>query len=263
MGSSGLAHAARTDTGQVRSRNEDSVRTEPGAGVFVVADGMGGHPAGDVASALAVERVCERLLDLEDGAGWEEAREALARGVADAGRRIVREGRKNPSQRGMGTTCTALLVRSGRWAVANVGDSRVYRLRDGELEQVSVDHTAYPGGSTLTRALGVTADPAPDLFEGELRAGDVFLLCSDGLMLTHPDEEIAEAMDRAADGDGGGAAEDPAVVVDEVVDEANERGAPDNVTVALVAVRDGDAGPEPEAAGETRPSMETDELEGA
>lgn len=234
MGSRGLEHAARTDTGKSRSRNEDSVRIEPGAGLFVVADGMGGHAAGHVASALAVEVVGDRMLDGEDET-WEAACRRLAGAVEVAGERILRAARENPEQQGMGTTCTALLLRSGRWAVANIGDSRAYRLRDGEMEQLSVDHTAFPGGSTLTRALGTGGDPSPDMFEGEVEAGDVFLVCSDGLMRTHPDDEIAEAMARTAGDDGDGA--DPAEVVDRLIEESNERGAPDNVTMALVAVR--------------------------
>lgn len=229
-----VEHAARTDTGRGRSRNEDSVRVEPGAGLFVVADGMGGHAAGHVASALAVEEVGDSMLDAGDE-GWEAALQRLAEAVAAAGERIVREAREDPDRQGMGTTCTALLLRDGRWAVANIGDSRAYRLRDGELEQVSVDHTAFPGGSALTRALGTGGDPSPDMFEGEVEAGDVFLVCSDGLMRTHPDDEIADAMLRAAGADGEGA--DPAAVVDRLVEESVERGAPDNVTVAVVAVR--------------------------
>ena len=238
MGSPVLEHAARTDTGRRRSRNEDAVRTEPPAGLFVVADGMGGHPAGHVASALAVEEVGDRMLEAEPGEGWEAALRRLSGAVTAAGERILREGREDPERRGMGTTCTALLVRPGRWAVANVGDSRAYRLRDGELEQLSVDHTAYPGSSALTRALGTEREPEPDLFEGELRAGDVYLLCSDGLMHTHPDEEIAAALERAAPGDDAGDAAGPAAVADRMIEEANERGAPDNVTVAVVAVRE-------------------------
>lgn len=236
MGSPTLDHAARTDTGQVRSRNEDASRIEPSAGLFVVADGMGGHRAGHVASRLAVEVVGDRMLASGPEQGWEDARRRLSRAVTAAGNRILREGREDPERRGMGTTCTALLVRSGRWAVANVGDSRAYRLRDGELEQISVDHTAYPGSSTLTRALGTEDDPEPDLFEGEVRAGDVFLLCSDGLMLTHADEEIGSALARAAPADGPDGPAEPASVVDRLVEEANERGAPDNVTAAVVVV---------------------------
>ncbi len=235
MGSRGLEHAARTDVGRGRSRNEDAVRTEPDAGLFVVADGMGGHAAGHVASALAVEEVGDRVLEGDPDEGWEATRRRLAGAVEAAGERIVREASENPDRQGMGTTCTALLVRDGRWAVANIGDSRAYRLRDGELEQISVDHTAFPGGSALTRALGTGGDPSPDLFDGEIRSGDVFLVCSDGLMRTHPDDEIADALRRAGGSDDGGP--DPAPVVDGLIEEANERGAPDNVTVAIVAAR--------------------------
>lgn len=255
MSSLTLEHAGRSDAGQARARNEDAVRTEPALGLFVVADGMGGHPAGDVASALAVEEVADRMAELEADVGFGPARTALYEAVAGAGRRILEEGRESRDRLGMGTTCTALLVRSGRWAVANVGDSRTYRLRDGDLEQVSVDHSAYPGSSTLTRALGTERDPTPDMFEGTAHAGDVFLLCSDGLMRTHSDEEIAGAARRALE-DG------PEAVVDRLVEEANDRGAPDNVTVVVVALREGTGEAEGDDASDgTRPFAEVPDEE--
>lgn len=256
MGSFSVRHAALTDRGQVRSRNEDAVRAEPGDRLFVVADGMGGHPAGDVASALAVEVVCERLAGLDPGADASEAREAMRAAVAEAGRRIVEEGRRDPERRGMGTTLTALLLRDGRWSVGHVGDSRGYLVRDGELDQVTVDHTVFPGSNTLTRALGTDDDPDPDVYQGELRDGDLFLLCSDGLNKVFGDEELAERLAGLADPTAGGAgrtdgAGDPGPedrdgphggledAARDLVEEANRRGAPDNVTVALVAAREG------------------------
>ncbi len=256
MGSFSVRHAALTDRGQVRSRNEDAVRVEPGDRLFVVADGMGGHPAGDVASALAVEVVCERLAGLDPEAGAAEAREAMRVAVAEAGRRIVEEGRRDPERRGMGTTLTALLLRDGRWSVGHVGDSRGYLVRDRELDQVTVDHTVFPGSNTLTRALGTDDDPEPDVYQGELRDGDLFLLCSDGLNKVFGDEELAERLaglaapaaggvGRAGDAadtgpdDREGADEDLEAAARELVEEAKRRGAPDNVTVALVAAREG------------------------
>lgn len=264
MGSFSVRHAALTDRGQVRSRNEDAVRAEPGDLLFVVADGMGGHPAGDVASALAVEVVCERLAGLDPDAGAEEAREAMRSAVAEAGRRIVEEGRRDRERRGMGTTVTALVLRDGRWCVGHVGDSRGYLVRDGELDQVTVDHTVFPGSNTLTRALGTEDDPDPDVYQGELRDGDLFLLCSDGLNKVFGDEELAGRLaghaapaaggsartgDIAAAGPGDaadagqddreGAEGDLESAARELVEEANRRGAPDNVTVALVGAREG------------------------
>lgn len=230
MGSYTVRHAALTDRGQVRSRNEDAVRAETADRLYVVADGMGGHPAGDVASALAVKVVFDRFADLDPAAGADEAREALRRAVAEAGRRIVEEGRRDPERRGMGTTATALVVRDGRWAVAHVGDSRGYLFRGGDLDQVTVDHTAFPGSNTLTRALGTEEDPDPDVYEGELRDGDLFLLCSDGLNKVFGDAELAERLERLDELDA---------AVGEMVEEANRRGAPDNVTVALVRATGG------------------------
>lgn len=250
MSSFSVRHAAVTDRGRVRSRNEDAVRADAGNRLYVVADGMGGHPAGDVASELAVEVVFDRLAGLGPDADAEEVREGLHGAVAAAGRRILEEGRHDPERRGMGTTATALLVRDGRWTVAHVGDSRGYLYRAGELDQVTVDHTTFPGSNTLTRALGTQEAPDPDLYEGELRDGDLFLLCTDGLNKVFGDEELAERLANLertrSDGtarDGGAAAGDEGrdvapgeleTVVRDLVEEANRRGAPDNVTVALV-----------------------------
>lgn len=242
MGSFSLRHAAVTDRGRVRSRNEDAVRAEAGDGLYVVADGMGGHPAGDVASALAVEVVFERAGGLDPEADAGAAREALHGAMAEAGRRIVEEGRREPGRRGMGTTATALLIRDGRWTVAHVGDSRGYLFRDGELDQVTEDHTVFPGSNTLTRALGTEEEPDPDLYEGELRDGDLFLLCSDGLNKVFGDDELADRL-AALDGRVEGTPRPPPgeppgaeleAAAREMVEEANGRGAPDNVTVALV-----------------------------
>ena len=233
MGSFTLQHAALTDRGRVRSRNEDAVRAEAGSRLYVVADGMGGHPAGDVASALAVDVVVERAAELRPDADAADARDALQEAVAEAGRRILEEGRRDPDRRGMGTTATALMVRDGRWAVAHVGDSRGYLFRDGELDQVTVDHTVFPGSNTLTRALGTEGDPDPDVYEGALRDGDLFLLCSDGLNKVFGDEELAERL-AALDGSGDGRDQELEDAAREMVEEANRRGAPDNVSVALV-----------------------------
>lgn len=258
MGSFFLRHAAVTDRGRVRSRNEDAVRAEAGNRLYVVADGMGGHPAGDVASALAVEVVCERVAGIAPDADPGRARDALRSAVAEAGRRIVEEGRRDRERRGMGTTATALLVRDGRWVVAHVGDSRGYLFRDGELDRVTVDHTVFPGSNTLTRALGTGEDPDPDVHEGELRDGDLFLICSDGLNKIFGDEELAGRLeelagrqDVSADREVGrvlgddvstgrdGPGPELEAAAREMVEEANRRGAPDNVTVALVRATEG------------------------
>lgn len=291
-----IAAAARTDVGEVRSQNEDAGLVRPDAGLFVVADGMGGHAAGEVASALAVEAVAERLAgtatgvgdaDAEgraeepggvpgslvaergslsgtgtpwagEGAPWQDlrqAREAVREAVEAANRRIHRQARENPAQSGMGTTATVLLLPgSDRWIVGQVGDSRAYLLRGGELSRVTTDHTIVPGSSTLTRALGTRADVEVDVLDGELRLGDLFLLCSDGLtdMVAHDDIQdllAASAGEPGDAGDGVGGREGggdrtgqptaPQGAAESLVDEVLDRGAHDNVTVIVVGVREG------------------------
>lgn len=229
MGSISLEHAALTDRGRVRSRNEDAYRSEPDRGLFVVADGMGGHPAGDVASAEAVEGFMEGADALEDGASPDRISSALREAVAGASDRVHDAAAGSADRRGMGTTLTALHLADGAWRVAHVGDTRAYLYRDGELRRLTTDHTVYPGSSTLTRAIGTDGRAEADLEEGTVEDGDLYLLCSDGLTKTHSEEEIA---DRLANGGG-----DLEATVGRLVEEAGERGAPDNVTVVLVGVR--------------------------
>lgn len=233
MGSLSLEHASISDRGRVRSRNEDACRAEPERGLFVVADGMGGHPAGNVASAEAIAGFAEGVPGPD--AGGRTAAPDLRDAVAEASRRVHEAAAGSPDRRGMGTTLTALHLADGRWRVAHVGDSRAYLYRAGELRRLTSDHTVFPGSNTLTRAVGTGDDVEADLEEGALRDGDLFLLCSDGLTKTHAEEEIA---DRLGTVDGGGT--EGATLEETVrllVDEANERGGPDNVTVVLVGVR--------------------------
>lgn len=284
-----VVSVARTDRGRVRPQNEDACLVDADHGLFVVADGMGGHAAGEVASALAVDVLAERLggastggeraesapldgrRDADDrgadpGAGEagaaDVARRELADALVEAGRRIHRQSTENPEQRGMGTTATVLLLPGGaRWLVGQVGDSRAYLLREGRLQRLTRDQTAFPGSNALAQALGTPRTVEPDLYAGDLRAGDLFLLCSDGLTNMLPDAELRSlllgagfgATDRAggargagADGEGagrgstrGGDAPTLEAAADALIDAANERGGRDNITVVLTGVREG------------------------
>lgn len=226
--------------GRVRSRNEDALAVEPGKGLVVVADGMGGAPSGDVASALAVQEITRSLHR------GETMRQAY--GAAHAKVREMSEG--GPEYAGMGTTLTALKVdvEEGTFVLGHVGDSRAYHLSQGILFHRTTDHTLvrsmvdqgklpasaerdHPMGHILTRAVGIDGDLEPQIVKGALSEGDRFLLCSDGLVRVFRDEEIGEWL-------RGLSPDDLESAVEQLVEEANRRGAPDNVTVALLVVLD-------------------------
>lgn len=244
--SSRTRHAARTHVGRVRSQNEDAHLENPDTGLYLVADGMGGHAAGEVASGIAADTLGSRLDSLPPDA--DSAADELSEAIREANSRILREAAEDPAREGMGTTVTALLtLRDGRSVVGHVGDSRAYRLRDGEFLRITRDHTwvqeqVERGGLTpeaarlhsasgvLTRALGVEADVEPDLIREEWREGDLYLLCSDGLTGMVPDRRIAELLRNG---------EDLEERADALVELANREGGRDNVTVVLVAPGEG------------------------
>jgi serine/threonine protein phosphatase PrpC len=235
-----LSSFAGTDVGLARSGNEDSYFC--GRTVFAVADGLGGHQGGEVASAAAVEPLA--ALDGRDFADPGEAAAALVDAIREANSAILDRAAGNPELWGMGTTVTAAAVAGDSFLqLAHVGDSRAYLLRDGTLGQLTTDHTVvgelvrrgrltprqaatHPERSILTRAVGL--DPripvdAPDPLE--LQPGDQVLLCSDGLTEAVDDDRIAELL--AADGDGNAACR-------ALIDTANAAGGPDNITVVLL-----------------------------
>ncbi|WP_432829117.1 PP2C family protein-serine/threonine phosphatase [Dactylosporangium sp. CA-092794] len=216
---------AATDVGKVRRRNEDSALV--GTSVFAVADGMGGHAAGDVASRLAVAAL-ERLDEVANP-GPLDVRDEIVQANAD----ILAAAVADPTQGGMGTTaaglCLGLIEGDECWIVFNVGDSRVYRYATGALDQLTVDHVA-PEAVTMrrgviTRALGTEPGPRPDLWVRTAVPGERFLVCSDGLPLEVGDDEIAEVL---------GAVEDPERAAEELVRRAVQAGGRDNVTVVVV-----------------------------
>lgn len=227
--------AALTDVGRVRAHNEDSVLAEPP--LFVVADGLGGHEAGEVASHIAVETVRDHAPRRADAP-------ALARAVKAANKEVLRAAKEGVGRTGMGTTMTAAIVEGAHISIAHVGDSRAYLLTGGELRQITNDHSMvadmmrrgqlteadariHPNRSVITRALGTDAEMTADPYEIEANAGDRLLLCSDGLTGMLEDARIAEIL-RAH--------RDPGAAAAELIAAANEAGGHDNISVVLVDI---------------------------
>jgi PPM family protein phosphatase len=239
-----LAIAYLSDVGRVRSSNEDSVMctTKPEAPhgyLLVVADGMGGAEAGEVASRMAVETLAEIYLSHKSGPPA-----SLRRGIAEVNARIRFAGQEHSETHGMGTTCTALAVCRDRIFVTHVGDSRAYRVRAGMMERLTDDHSVWAehvrsgdrhfspaitsGRNQLTRALGIEPQVEADLIETDLRPGDRLVLCSDGLWNLVTDPEIL----RLA---GSGTPEESCR---RLVELANDRGSDDNVSVVVAEARE-------------------------
>jgi serine/threonine protein phosphatase PrpC len=240
--------AGATDVGRVRAHNEDSFVIDAQRGVFLVADGMGGHAAGEVASAIASEAVGAVLRQgVDAGLDIEALAVALADSFHAAHRSIVNYSLAKPETRGMGTTLTALVVcDDGSFRLGHIGDSRCYLLRDGELQQVSRDHTwvqrevdegrlsetgarRHHLSHVLTRALGADSTDQPDVYAGTLAPGDIVLLCSDGLTGMLTDRMLRRVLMR-----GGELADRVA----ELVVGANDRGGRDNITALLIRILD-------------------------
>jgi serine/threonine protein phosphatase PrpC len=211
---------SRSETGHVRQRNEDALLVDPDSGVFAVADGMGGHPAGDVASAIAVARL-EDALRGYDGSDPETA---LVRALEEAHGAVVADAEGNPGRRGMGSTAVVAIVGDDAAWVAHVGDSRCYLLSGANgLRRVTEDHGA---GGYLTQALGLDRGVRPDVATVPLAAGDRLLLCTDGLSNMVEDDEIATML-READ--------DAQAASDVLTAAALDAGGIDNVTTVVIA----------------------------
>jgi protein phosphatase len=240
-----LRAAAGTNVGRRRRINEDRFAVAPELGLYLVADGMGGHSAGQVASELAAETALRAVRELKDASV--SPAEKLRFAVASANHEIFQAGRARPELAGMGTTLVAVLAHDGRAALAHVGDSRAYRLRDGRIRQLTQDHSVvgelvrrheispdaareHPHRHVLTRALGVRPVVEADLAELAPEPGDVCALCSDGLTTHVRDDEIAARMAPDAD---------PHAAVEALIELANARGGEDNITVVLLRWEDG------------------------
>ena len=232
MADASVRAAGATHVGLKRQRNEDNYVLRPEAGLWAVADGMGGHGGGDVASRM----VAEALARLPAAASGEALLAAVEAAVADA-HREMRAYAQAQGRAVMGTTLVALLLFGSHYACVWCGDSRAYLLRDGALRQLTHDHSetqdlvdrgvldpeearVWPRRSVLTRALGATETPELDLLSDRWAPGDAFLLCSDGLTAHCGDADIAAAL----------AGEDPQAACDNLIALTLQRGASDNVT---------------------------------
>jgi PPM family protein phosphatase len=235
-----LRSAAGSDIGRSRSMNQDSACTS--SRLLAVADGMGGHAHGEVASTIAIAALADLDASLQ-GADLEQVDllAALGGALAGAAGRLTEAARHDPELRGTGTTVVAMLVAGARAGIVHIGDSRAYLLREGRLSRLTRDHTlvqtlvdegrisaeeaaAHPRRSVLVRTLqdGGTVDP--DLFLHETRLGDRYLLCSDGVTAVLGDAEVHEVL---------ASVNDPAAVVDRLIDLANAAGGPDNITCVV------------------------------
>ena len=239
-----------TDVGRCRKVNQDEMLVDSHRGLFAVADGMGGHAAGEVASQLAIEALAqtmaEKLAELGH-ADLEQAGKYLELAFHEGNRKICESVLKRDDWRGMGTTIVAMLTNGDRAIIAHVGDSRAYVLRGAALSRLTSDHSwvneqvklgllsdeeaqRHPMRNIVTRALGNRNDLEVDVVTEPMRPGDVFLLCSDGLNSMLEDEEIRSLLERHQD--------TPEAACRALVETANDRGGEDNITVIVMRARD-------------------------
>lgn len=240
-----LSATAQTDRGLRRKRNEDSILARKDDGLFVVADGMGGYRGGEIASQLAVDAIAKAFETAEfpgsEHASIPKRASELARAIQAANEAILSRAQEERRLEGMGTTISAVRFspKKQRMYVGHVGDSRVYRLRDGKFAQMTADHTMRDlgvvgeGANHLSRAVGLWPTVPIDIVLGKPLAGDVYLLCSDGLTKMVTDEQISDVLATQPN---------PEAAAEELIRLANANGGKDNTSVVVVRV---------EAAGES------------
>ncbi|NLM20611.1 MAG: Stp1/IreP family PP2C-type Ser/Thr phosphatase [Peptococcaceae bacterium] len=234
------------ETGCVRKNNEDSYLVLPDYGLFAVADGMGGHNAGEVASYLAIEELKKRASSL-NSISIDEIQKWIASAIENANKEVFEASRHETGMEGMGTTLTTLVLKDNKAVIGHIGDSRVYIWRNCQLALLSEDHSMvnelvrmgqiseekakdHPHRNILSRALGVEEHPEIDYFQLEVQAGDVFLLCTDGFSNVIEDEEIAREFLSE------GSWEEH---LEKLKDLIIKRGAPDNFT-AICCILNGE-----------------------
>ncbi len=240
-----LSVAAGTDVGRIRAGNEDSLYADADQerGLFIVADGMGGHAAGEVASEMAVQIVARDLTDVRDVSS-EAAGASMAEALKAANRAIYERTIEEADKQGMGTTASCLMMGQGRYLIGHIGDSRVYLLRDGVFRQVTKDHSYvqeqvdagfltpeqaryHPYSNVITRCVGANAAVEADILTGDIQKGDIFLVASDGLTGMVEDPQLKKIVESG---------QTPGAMVAAMITEANRRGGLDNITAIVVQV---------------------------
>lgn len=240
-----LSVAAGTDVGRIRAGNEDSLYADADQerGLFIVADGMGGHAAGEVASEMAVQIVARDLADVRD-LTQDDAGTRMAEALKAANRAIYERTIEEADKQGMGTTASCMLVGQGRYIIGHIGDSRVYLLRQGTFRQLTKDHSYvqeqvdagfltpeqaryHPYSNVITRCVGANAAVEADILTGDLQNGDLFLIASDGLTGMVEDPQLKKILESRPT---------PGTMVDAMITEANRRGGLDNITAIVVQV---------------------------
>ncbi|MFT5391544.1 MAG: serine/threonine protein phosphatase PrpC [Gammaproteobacteria bacterium] len=243
--------AGLSDVGMQRGHNEDSIASDPHLGLAVLADGMGGYKAGEVASAIAVNMVMESIRDgvrelgraeIDEGTGLFKETLLLEKAIANANKAIHQTSKSQPQCKGMGTTIVCVLFYDDRMTIGHVGDSRMYRQRGDHFEQITVDHSLLQelvdkgfytpeqardslNKNLVTRAIGIEAEVKPEMQEDVVVPGDTFLLCSDGLSDLVTDDEIHLILNEYGDN-----LDETASVL---IAKANENGGKDNISVIL------------------------------
>lgn len=235
-----IDYGCYTDVGRVRQRNEDAAKISPDLFLYAVADGMGGHRAGDRASRIAVQTLHDYFS--EDDVASEATEDSLRAAFTMANRNIIEDASGRPDRMGMGTTLTALIFKGEGYLIGHVGDSRALRVRNGAIEQLTDDHSivgeqvreggmteeearSHPMRHVLSRCMGCEPDPEVDVISGEVRDGDIFVLGSDGLTGAIGEELMAETVSGASDA---------AAASKTLVELARDRDGSDNITAVVV-----------------------------
>lgn len=238
-----IEYGARSDQGRVRTSNEDYCIVNPDSRLFLVADGMGGHAAGEIASQIAASTVDEVVAGSDSGLSIEDL---LRLAVEKANARVYETQRLKSEYRGMGSTLTALKFHEGRYYIAQVGDSRAYLLREQKLIQLTRDHSLvwplyesgiltkdeisrHPQKNLITRSIGTHPQVEPEIQSGSAIPEDIYLLCSDGLTDVLLDRDIQQILSSGGN--------DPSALIELLIDAANAGGGPDNITTVAVCLK--------------------------